>query len=125
MGERLNPRWDGELALRRVRRAGLELAARAGALSGGQRAQLALTVAAAKRPELLILYEPAAALDPLARDDFLSDLGTDDQRWTGWCAAGLGGVPARPGESGAVQCPTWCARIWCRRAPWRRRSPRR
>jgi ABC-2 type transport system ATP-binding protein len=74
MGERLNPGWDGELALRRVRRAGLDLAARAGGLSGGQRAQLALTVAAAKRPELLILDEPAAALDPLARDDFLSDL---------------------------------------------------
>ena len=76
MGERLNPRWDGELALRRLTRAGLDPRARAGGLSGGQRAQLALTVAAAKRPELLILDEPAAALDPLARDDFLGDLRT-------------------------------------------------
>jgi ABC-2 type transport system ATP-binding protein len=74
MGERLNPAWDAELARRRVRRAGLDPHARAGGLSGGQRAQLALTIAAAKRPELLILDEPAAALDPLARDDFITDL---------------------------------------------------
>jgi ABC-2 type transport system ATP-binding protein len=76
MGARLNPKWDAALAKRRVTRAGLDLRARAGGLSGGQRAQLALTVAAAKRPELLILDEPAAALDPLARDDFLGDLLT-------------------------------------------------
>jgi ABC-2 type transport system ATP-binding protein len=76
MGARLNPRWDGALAARRVTRAGLDPRARAGRLSGGQRAQLALTIAAAKRPELLILDEPAAALDPLARDDFLGDLLT-------------------------------------------------
>ncbi|MEV6847807.1 ABC transporter ATP-binding protein [Actinoplanes sp. NPDC051411] len=74
MGERLNPGWDGELARRRTVRAGLDPRARAGGLSGGQRAQLALTIAAAKRPELLILDEPAAALDPLARDDFIGDL---------------------------------------------------
>ncbi|WP_106399768.1 ABC transporter ATP-binding protein [Actinocorallia populi] len=74
MGERLNPSWDRELAERRIRRAGLDPAQRAGGLSGGQRAQLALTVAAAKRPELLIFDEPAAALDPLARRGFLRDL---------------------------------------------------
>lgn len=74
LGERLNPGWDGGMARRRISRAGLDPAAKAGGLSGGQRAQLALTVAAAKRPELLILDEPAAALDPLARDDFLADL---------------------------------------------------
>jgi ABC-2 type transport system ATP-binding protein len=74
LGERLNPGWDAELARRRARRAGLDPSARAGGLSGGQKAQLALTVAAAKRPELLILDEPAAALDPLARDTFLGDL---------------------------------------------------
>jgi ABC-2 type transport system ATP-binding protein len=74
LGARLNPGWDAGLARRRITRAGLDPSARAGALSGGQKAQLALTVAAAKRPELLILDEPAAALDPLARDTFLSDL---------------------------------------------------
>ena len=43
-------------------------------LSGGQRAQLALTLGLAKRPELLILDEPVASLDPLARREFLQDL---------------------------------------------------
>ena len=43
-------------------------------LSGGQRAQVALTLAIAKRPELLILDEPVASLDPLARREFLQDL---------------------------------------------------
>jgi len=47
---------------------------RAGRLSGGQRAQLALTLGIAKRPELLILDEPVASLDPLARREFLQDL---------------------------------------------------
>ncbi|SBT39819.1 ABC transporter ATP-binding protein [Micromonospora auratinigra] len=74
MGGWLNPSWDAALAKRRIDRAGLHPAQRAGRLSGGQRAQLALTVAAGKRPELLILDEPAAALDPLARDAFLHQL---------------------------------------------------
>jgi ABC-2 type transport system ATP-binding protein len=43
-------------------------------LSGGQRAQLALTLGVAKRPELLILDEPVSSLDPLARREFLQDL---------------------------------------------------
>ena len=58
----------------RVGRLGLNPASKAGRLSGGQRAQLALTLAIAKRPELLILDEPVASLDPLARRDFLQDL---------------------------------------------------
>lgn len=74
MGARLNPSWDAALAARRVDQVGLNRSQRAGRLSGGQRAQLALTIAAAKRPELLILDEPAAALDPLARDGFLRHL---------------------------------------------------
>ena len=45
-----------------------------GSLSGGQRAQLALTLAVAKRPELLLLDEPVASLDPLARREFLRGL---------------------------------------------------
>jgi ABC-2 type transport system ATP-binding protein len=74
LGARLNPRWDMSLAQRRIQRLGLDPAQKAGRLSGGQRAQLALTVAAAKRAELLILDEPVAALDPLARSAFLRDL---------------------------------------------------
>jgi ABC-2 type transport system ATP-binding protein len=71
LGGWLNPRWDDELARRRVSQAGLDPRQRAGKLSGGQRAQLALTLAIAKRPELLILDEPVAGLDPLARREFL------------------------------------------------------
>jgi ABC-2 type transport system ATP-binding protein len=74
LGARLNPRWDKDLAERRVRQLGLDPAQKAGRLSGGQRAQLALTLASAKRAELLILDEPVASLDPLARRAFLRDL---------------------------------------------------
>ncbi|MDJ1135020.1 ABC transporter ATP-binding protein [Streptomyces iconiensis] len=73
-GRRLNPDWDDAVALDRIRRLGLDLTQRAGKLSGGQRAQLALTLGIAKRPELLILDEPVAALDPLARREFMQDL---------------------------------------------------
>ncbi|MFF4879692.1 ATP-binding cassette domain-containing protein [Micromonospora sp. NPDC000668] len=73
-GARLNPGWDAAYAKRRIERLGLNLGIRAGKLSGGQRAQLALTLAVAKQPELLILDEPAASLDPLARREFLQDL---------------------------------------------------
>ena len=74
LGAWLNPAWDGELARRRIAQVGLDLRQRAGSLSGGQRAQLALTLAVAKRPELLILDEPVASLDPLARREFLRGL---------------------------------------------------
>jgi ABC-2 type transport system ATP-binding protein len=74
LGARLNPGWDGELARNRISRLNLDPRRKAGKLSGGQRAQLALTLAIAKRPELLILDEPVASLDPLARREFLQDL---------------------------------------------------
>jgi ABC-2 type transport system ATP-binding protein len=74
LGAHLNPGWDAELAQARVERLDLDLRQKAGTLSGGQRAQLALTLAIAKRPELLILDEPVASLDPLARREFLQDL---------------------------------------------------
>lgn len=74
MAARLNPGWDRRLAERWIAQAGLPPTQRAGQLSGGQRAQLALTLAAAKRPELLIYDEPAATLDPLARAGFLENL---------------------------------------------------
>ena len=74
MGAWLNDAWDTEFAKRRISDLGLNLRQRAGSLSGGQRAQLALTLATAKRPELLLLDEPVASLDPLARREFLRDL---------------------------------------------------
>jgi ABC-2 type transport system ATP-binding protein len=74
LGAHLNPTWDGGFAQQRIEQLGLDPGQRAGRLSGGQRAQLALTLAIAKRPELLILDEPVASLDPLARREFLQDL---------------------------------------------------
>jgi ABC-2 type transport system ATP-binding protein len=74
MGAWLNPSWDKETADSRTRQLGLDPRQRAGTLSGGQRAQLALTLAVAKRPECLILDEPLASLDPLARREFLRSL---------------------------------------------------
>jgi ABC-2 type transport system ATP-binding protein len=74
LGAHLNPGWDKALADGRIDELGLDPSQRAGKLSGGQRAQLALTLAVAKRPELLLLDEPVAALDPLARREFLQGL---------------------------------------------------
>jgi ABC-2 type transport system ATP-binding protein len=74
MGAWLNPNWDHELADSRIEQLDLDPRQRAGSLSGGQRAQLALTLAIAKRPELLLLDEPVASLDPLARREFLQHL---------------------------------------------------
>jgi ABC-2 type transport system ATP-binding protein len=74
LGAHLNPGWQAALARDRIRRLGLGPAQRAGKLSGGQRAQLALTLAMAKQPDLLILDEPIASLDPLARRQFLDNL---------------------------------------------------
>jgi ABC-2 type transport system ATP-binding protein len=74
LGAHLNPAWDAAMAQERVEGLGLDPKQRAGRLSGGQRAQLALTLGVAKRPELLLLDEPVASLDPLARREFLQDL---------------------------------------------------
>lgn len=74
LGAWLNPRWDAAMAEQRIDELGLDPKQRAGKLSGGQHAQLALTMALAKRPELLVLDEPVASLDPLARREFLQRL---------------------------------------------------
>lgn len=74
LGKGLNPRrWDAAAAQKRVQRLGLPPKQKAARLSGGQRAQLALTLALSKRPDLLVLDEPVASLDPLARRSFLDE----------------------------------------------------
>ncbi len=70
-GRELNPRWDDARARRHLDDLAISPGARVGRLSGGQQAQVALTMCLAKRPELLLLDEPVAALDPLARDDLM------------------------------------------------------
>jgi ABC-2 type transport system ATP-binding protein len=72
----LNDVWDDELAGRRLSSLGITPDRRVGRLSGGQHAQLALTLAMARRPRLLLLDEPLASLDPLARQDVLGWLMT-------------------------------------------------
>ena len=71
MGSRLNRRWDGPLAASRLRRLGIGLDLSVASLSGGMRAQVALVLALAKMPDLLLLDEPMASLDPLARHEFM------------------------------------------------------
>jgi ABC-2 type transport system ATP-binding protein len=73
LGRKLNPGWDAELA-GRIEQLGLPLGKKVGKLSGGQQAQVALTLALGKRPELLLLDEPVASLDPLARREFLQSV---------------------------------------------------
>jgi ABC-2 type transport system ATP-binding protein len=72
LGRCLNKTWDDEAARERLARLDIPLDRKAGKLSGGQQAQVALTLAIAKRPELLILDEPVASLDPLARREFMN-----------------------------------------------------
>jgi ABC-2 type transport system ATP-binding protein len=72
----LNRHFDTAFARRRLADLGIAGKLRAGKLSGGQQAQLALTLALARRPRLLVLDEPTASLDPLARHDFMATVMT-------------------------------------------------
>jgi ABC-2 type transport system ATP-binding protein len=74
MGAKLNRRWDAALARDRLAHLGIPPDLAVGKLSGGQRAQVALALALAKRPRLLLLDEPIASLDPLARREFMQAL---------------------------------------------------
>lgn len=73
-GRALNMRWDDRGARARLAELGIGVDRKVGQLSGGQQAQVSLTLALAKRPELLLLDEPVAALDPLARREFMQIL---------------------------------------------------
>jgi ABC-2 type transport system ATP-binding protein len=74
LGHKLNPDWDESIALNRIEQLGLPLDQKVGKLSGGQQAQVALTLALAKQPQLLLLDEPVASLDPLARREFMQSV---------------------------------------------------
>lgn len=80
-GRKLNKRWDEQIALDHLAELAIPLDRRIDALSGGQRAQVALALALAKRPELLILDEPVASLDPLARRAVMGTLMATKADW--------------------------------------------
>jgi ABC-2 type transport system ATP-binding protein len=73
-GRAMNPSWDQALALARIESLGISPEQKIKALSGGQQAQVSLTVALAKRTPLLVLDEPVASLDPIARLEFMRDV---------------------------------------------------
>lgn len=74
LARNLNQTWDQRRAQDRLEQLEIPLRQRVGELSGGQKAQLALTIALARRPALVVLDEPLASLDPVAREDFLASV---------------------------------------------------
>lgn len=74
LGQHLNRVWVGAAVEERLRELRIDMDQKVGTLSGGQRAQVALAIALGKRPELLLLDEPLASLDPLARRELLQTL---------------------------------------------------
>ncbi len=74
LGRCMNPGFDTQLAKARLDALEIPRRARVNTLSGGQRAQVALSLVLAKRPQLMLLDEPLANLDPLARREFLTSM---------------------------------------------------
>jgi ABC-2 type transport system ATP-binding protein len=74
LGRSMNPSWDQGLAQSRMEALGIPMQRKVKSLSGGQQAQVSLTMALAKRTSLLALDEPVASLDPIARLDFMRDV---------------------------------------------------
>ena len=70
-GQKMNHRWDHQLAQQRMEKLQIPLNQRVHELSGGQRAQVSLALALGKKPDILLLDEPLASLDPLARREFM------------------------------------------------------
>jgi ABC-2 type transport system ATP-binding protein len=83
LGQKLNPTWDDVATRRWIDDLSIPMDQRVGKLSLGQQAQVALTLCMGKRPDLLLLDEPVASLDPLARHQLLQTLmGTVADRGT-------------------------------------------
>jgi ABC-2 type transport system ATP-binding protein len=74
MGAHLNPSWNESIARDRLESLDIPLDKRVSELSGGERAQIGLALTLGKQPRILLLDEPVASLDPLARRNFLSSL---------------------------------------------------
>jgi ABC-2 type transport system ATP-binding protein len=74
LGQAMNPDWDPGLAQARMEALDIPLNRKVKNLSGGQQAQVSLALALAKRAPLLVLDEPVASLDPIARLEFMREV---------------------------------------------------
>jgi ABC-2 type transport system ATP-binding protein len=74
LGQAMNPNWDMDMAVARMEALDTPLKRKVKALSGGQQAQVSLAMALAKRAPLLVLDEPVASLDPIARLEFMREV---------------------------------------------------